>query len=101
MKESLMRAHTGVATVGGASKGSLVTLLCGLSGTKDTSTFNPPMTKRDYSDPSPFSSVVARHRLMDAAMNFRVANIYPGAVLPHGVERQAATQSTRRAVTPA
>lgn len=64
-----MRAHTGVATVGGASKGSLVTLLCGLTGTKDTPTFNLPMTRRDYSDSTPFSSVVARHRLMDAAMS--------------------------------
>jgi len=63
-----MRAHTRVATVGGASKGSLVTLLCGLTGTKDTPTFNLPMTRRDYSDSTPFSSVVARHRLMDAVM---------------------------------
>jgi hypothetical protein len=37
-------------------------------GTKDTSTFCPPMTERAYSDATPFSSVVARHRLMDAAM---------------------------------
>ncbi len=55
-------------------EGSLVTLLCGLSGTKDTSTFNPPMTKRDYSDPTPFSSVVARHCLMDAVMKIEVTD---------------------------
>ena len=58
-------------------EGSLVTLLCGLSGTKDTSTFNPPMTKRDYSDPTPFSSVVARHRLMDAAMKISAKLLIP------------------------
>ncbi len=63
-----MRAHTGCGHSGGASKGSLVTLLCGLTGTKDTSTFNTPMTMRDYSDSTPFSSVVAKPRLMDAAM---------------------------------
>jgi hypothetical protein len=66
-----------VATVGGASKGSLVTLLCGLTGTKDTPTFNPPMTKRAYSDSTPFSSVVARHRLMDAAMKIRAKLLIP------------------------
>ncbi len=49
-------------------EGSLVTLLCGLTGTKDTPTFHPPMTQRDYSDSTPFSSVVVRHRLMNAAM---------------------------------
>ncbi|MDQ3254584.1 MAG: hypothetical protein M3R15_11865, partial [Acidobacteriota bacterium] len=40
----------------------------GSPGTKDTSTFYPPMTERAYSHPIPFSSVVVRHRLMDAAM---------------------------------
>ena len=72
-----MRAHMEVATVGGASKGSLVTLLCGLAGTKDTPTFDTPMTRRDYPDSTPFSSVVARHCLMDAAMKIRAKWLIP------------------------